>query len=156
MRKQKKDDREKDDNRIENHHCIPLSMFGWDLPANILRLPRKQHKQIHGSQDVHYQRLRVFRKRTNHLRKDDPRFKAEYLKLLLEFFAGAMLLPAGLIRAQALVIRRMTHLLAKEKDVDKPEDLPREKPLMEHLIYWVVNFITLYGELFLIQQIFFA
>lgn len=138
----------------EDHHVVPLSLWGWDLPINIVNLPIADHKLLHQKQNVPYDIIRNFQKKSNHLDRNSAEFKVEYLKLLLAFFSGAMLLPLGLIRVQFVAIRGMVLWVCKEKKIKPPEDLSKDAEPIAHLLHWVTNFVVLCSEIFFIIKVF--
>jgi len=135
-------------NRKEKHHVVPLSLWGWDVPSNILNLKRETHRKIHRSQDIPYERIRSFRKKTNGLDPRSNEYKQHYLALLLQFFCGAMLLPAGIIRAQALAMKKLTYYAAGLSGrEDKIDECPHaNRPFLE-LIHWTITFVAVYLQL---------
>lgn len=48
-------------NRIERHHTIPLSLGGCDVIENILSLKHKDHRLIHDTLDIPYNTVRKYR-----------------------------------------------------------------------------------------------
>lgn len=136
----------------ENHHVTPLSLGGHHREENIRRIPKSDHKKIHTTQNMPFDALRGFRKRTNHLPKNSSRYKAEWFILLSRYFAKAALLPVRLIKLQSEALKVLCLALAKEKNHKLPEE-PKDMQPMVELYYWLANMIVLATETFLIFSI---
>lgn len=57
-------------------------------------------------QNITYEQLRNFRRKTNHLKQNSEIFKTLYLEILTTYFTGALILPKHLIKIQCLSLKR--------------------------------------------------
>lgn len=139
-------------NRRERHHVIPLSMWGWDLPLNIVELKRDSHKQIHDKQNLDYNQLRNYRKQMNHLPKTSNEYKKLWYGMLMSYFVGALLLPAGLVRAQGVAIKKLA-VFVLEKKGEKIPDEPDTPSEFARLQFWLYLFTVHAFEILLVLWI---
>jgi hypothetical protein len=52
---------------MQNHHCVPLNI-GWNNKReNIIRIADNIHSDIHYTQDIPHEVIRVYRKKVNHI-----------------------------------------------------------------------------------------
>lgn len=117
-------------------------MWGWDVPAAILKLHSQDHKKLHDKQNIKYDKLREYRKQMNHLPNTSKEFKSLWYILLIEYFAGAVFLPAGLIRAQYLAVKKLAIYVCEKNDKEVPHepDIPNDFTKLHHWIYvFVMN-----------------
>ena len=99
----------------ENHHCIPVSLIGFDWEENIIRLTQTDHTLVHKTLDIPYSKLRTFRLRTNHMvYKNSQEFVRELKKVHLSFFSKVNKLPKRLQDMMRGSIRAQTQRIVRE------------------------------------------
>jgi len=112
--------------KYEDHHVIFVAAEGYNWPENIIRVTVSDHKLIHQTLNIPYQKIRTFRMNTNHMvHKNSQEFIRELKKVHLAFFANLNKLPQRLqhqmrdsIRSQTLRIIREYKLELKTPDYD--------------------------------------
>lgn len=73
-------------NRNTRHHYIPLSLGGVDHWCNIMFLSCDEHKKVHQTLNIPYDRIRAFRKATNGMLIVNQYYLQELMLLQLEYF----------------------------------------------------------------------
>lgn len=117
------------------HHNVPISMRGHDRKENIICLEDEDHNQIHSTQNVDPGVIRTFYKKTNHLSTDSDEYKRYRQKLLLQYFAGACMLPVRLVNVQAKALKKLVLALCAEKGIEPPKEIGETSPTVQ-LLYW--------------------
>lgn len=85
----------------EMHHVIPVSLYGWDVKANLVLMKKAKHTQVHKTLNMPYKRIRTFRKKHNHKFKMDVDFVIDLRKLHLVYFKNLPNLPYEVVVAHA-------------------------------------------------------
>ena len=52
---------------MDKHHIIPVALWGDDYSDNKISLERKEHEELHNTQNIPYTKIREYRRKTNHI-----------------------------------------------------------------------------------------
>ena len=103
------------DMKTERHHCTPVSLQGFDWEENIMVVSVADHKLIHSTMNVNYQKIRTFRRKTNHIIHRNSQAYIRLLKdLHLDFYKNVHKLPLRLQNKMRDCIRDTTKRIIKE------------------------------------------
>ena len=105
----------KSQSNIQTHHCIPVSLLGYNWVENTFKVTKHEHKILHESLDIPYALVRRFRLRTNHLSvKPNQKYVDELRRLHLAYFARLDLLPLKLKKQHQTAMCGLVERFKKE------------------------------------------
>jgi hypothetical protein len=99
------------------HHYFPLSISGIDHWTNIIFCTEEEHKLIHKTLNIPYDRIRSFRKATNGILVVNNYYLHEQYLLQLEYFKNFKKLPEDLQRRHCSHIEQLCTFWAKEWNI---------------------------------------
>lgn len=93
--------------RYQDHHMIPISLIGWDIRENIIRMSAKDHVLVHQKLNISYNQIRNFRRRNNNKFVRDVEFFVELRRVHLSYFSNLNKLPKYLIVKHANKVKSL-------------------------------------------------
>lgn len=103
--------------KTERHHVIPISLHGHDNQENVIFVTPEEHKIIHQTLNVHYNSIRLFRKRTNEILFINEYWVREMATLHMIYFRNAHNLSSYLKIEQAKSLLKQTEKLIKQYSI---------------------------------------
>ena len=105
--------------KTERHHVVPVSLQGFDWDQNIMVVTEYEHNLIHATLNIPYEKIRVFRKKTNHLTSMSSQlYVNELRKVHVAFFEKVDLLKPALRSRMRDCIRETTKKIIIEHCIE--------------------------------------
>jgi len=104
--------------KTERHHVTAVSLEGFDWSENIMVVTKYEHDIIHATLNIPYSKIRIFRKKTNHMTsKASQAYVNELRKVHVAFFQRLHLLPQKLQNGMRDCMRETTKRVVKEHNI---------------------------------------
>lgn len=132
-------------NKKENHHVIPLSLWGSDNDNNKIYIDSNLHSNLHRTQNIWNSKLREYKKLTNHILVPNNKSLDIKKDLLFEFFSDIMYFEQEQFSSLAMQIIEMKNITHKNRPVSNEilslvnEYIEQQKDLVKWIIQWNIR-----------------